>query len=169
MSTAVLDLPQGSLELLDTDVAQTLLAAAIPARVAFTATDGTPRIVPTWFRWTGSEAVMPTFIAAPHVSGPSRRIAALRARPDVAVSIDTEQTPSQALLLRGQVDITEVDGIDPDFANAAHHYLGAEGADDYLGMADQPGTRMARIALRPTWVGLLDFDGGRLPDIMSGR
>jgi len=27
---------------------------------------------------------------------------------------------------------------------------------------DQPGTRMARIAVRPTWVGLLDFQR-RLP------
>jgi hypothetical protein len=41
-------LPQGSLELLDTPVARKLLASAIPARVAYTAKDGTPRIVSTW-------------------------------------------------------------------------------------------------------------------------
>jgi hypothetical protein len=34
-------------------------------------------------------------------------------------------------------------------------------------MADQPGTRMARISLRPTWVGLLDFAGDRLPGVMA--
>jgi hypothetical protein len=34
-------------------------------------------------------------------------------------------------------------------------------------MLDQPGTRMARITVRPTWVGLLDFGGGRLPGVMT--
>jgi hypothetical protein len=33
-------------------------------------------------------------------------------------------------------------------------------------MADQRGTRMARITVRPSWVGLIDFAGDRLPGIM---
>jgi hypothetical protein len=143
-----------------------LLAAAIPARVAFTAEDGTPRIVATWFQWTDGELVMPTFVSAPHVRAPSRRLAALRARPDVAVSIDTESSPPRALLIRGRAEVIEADGIDPDYAASARQYLGDE-ADDYLAMIDQPGTRMARITVRPTWVGVLDFDGGRLPDVMT--
>jgi hypothetical protein len=40
-------IPQGSPKLLDTPLAKKLLASAIPARVAYTAKDGTPRIVPT--------------------------------------------------------------------------------------------------------------------------
>ena len=40
--------PQGDLRLLDSDVAQRLLSSAIPARVAYIATDGTPRVVATW-------------------------------------------------------------------------------------------------------------------------
>jgi hypothetical protein len=94
-------------------------------------------------------------------------LAALRARPDVAVSIDTESTPAQVLLVRGKAQVTEIDGIDPDYAVSARQYLGEEGARQYLGMADQPGTRMARISLRPTWVGLLDFAGDRLPGVMA--
>lgn len=160
-------IPQGRLELLDTPLAKTLLAAAIPARVAYTAKDGTPRIAPSWFRWTSGELVMPTFIRAPHVQAPARRLAALRDRPDVAVSIDTEATPAQVLLVRGQARVTEVDGIDPDYAVAARQYLGEEAAREYLAMADQPGTRMARITVRPRWVGLLDFAGGRLPGVMA--
>src|SRR6266540_4303344 len=88
-------LPQGSPELLDSPLARMLLAAAIPARVAYTAQDGTPRIIASWFQWTDGELVMPTFIQAPHVAAPSRRLTALRARPDVAVSIDTESTPAR--------------------------------------------------------------------------
>ena len=110
---------------------------------------------------------MPTFIEAPHVRAPAHRLAALRARPDVAVSIDTESTPPQVLLVRGRAQIAEVDGIDPDYAVSARQYLGDEAASQYLAMADQPGTRMARITVRPTWVGVLDFAGGRLPGVMA--
>jgi hypothetical protein len=39
-------LPQGDLRLLETDLAQQLLRSSIPARLAFIATDGTPRVVP---------------------------------------------------------------------------------------------------------------------------
>jgi hypothetical protein len=160
-------LPQGSPALLGSPLARTLLAAAIPARVAYTANDGTPRIVPTWFQWTEGELVMPSFIWAPHVAAPARRLTALRARPDVAVSIDTDSAPAQALLIRGSARITEVDGIDPDYAVSARQYLGEDAAGHYLAMADHPDTRMARIAVRPAWVGLLDFGGDRLPGVMA--
>jgi hypothetical protein len=160
-------IPQGSPQLLGAPLAKRLLASAIPARVAYTAKDGTPRISATWFQWTGGEVVMPTFIQAPHVRAPARRLAALRARPDVAVSIDTESTPAQALMLRGKAQVTEVEGIDPDYAASARQYLGEEAARQYLAMVDQPGTRMARITVRPTWVGLLDFAGDRLPGVMA--
>ena len=113
MSTAPNDsagMPQGDLALLETETAQRLLAATIPARMAFIAPDGTPRIVPSWFHWTGAELVMPTYIAGPRIGirHPAARVAALRARPDVAVSIDTETFPPQSLTLRGKVEITEV-------------------------------------------------------------
>lgn len=161
-------LPQGSLELLDTPVARSLLALAIPARVAYTAKDGTPRIVPTWFRWTNGELVMPTYIQAPHIPAPgARRLGALRARPDVAISIDTGTEPPQALLIRGEAHIAEVDGVDPDYVASARHYLGEDAARELLEMVDKPGTRMARITVRPAWVGLLDFAGGRLPGVMA--
>lgn len=161
-------LPQGSLQLLDTPVARKLLASAIPARVAYTAKDGTPRIVSTWFRWTNGELVMPTYIQAPHIPAPgARRLGALRARPDVAISIDTETEPPQVLLIRGRAHIAEVDGVDPDYAASARQYLGEDAARELLDMVDQPGTRMARITVRPDWVGLLDFAGGRLPGVMA--
>jgi hypothetical protein len=36
-----------------------------------------------------------------------------------------------------------------------------------LAGVDQPGTAQARIALRPSWVGLIDF-AGRLPSAQGG-
>jgi Pyridoxamine 5'-phosphate oxidase len=153
--------------LLETDVARRLLALSMPARVAYCAADGTPRIVPTWFHWTGEELVMPTFIAAPHVRHPAGRIRSLRANPAVAISIDTESQPPEALLIRGRVTIEEIDGVDPHYAAAARRYLGESEAQAYLATIDQPGTRMARIGVRPEWVAVIDFQT-RLPSALGG-
>lgn len=158
--------PQGDLRLLDSAIAQRLLSSAIPARLAYIAADGTPRIVSSWFHWTGEELVMPTFVAAPHARHPARRIDALRARPDVALTIDTETFPPDVLLLRGPATVTEVNGMPPEYAQAALRYLGREAAEPYLQQIDQPGTRMARIGLRPSWVGVLDFRA-RLPSALQ--
>jgi hypothetical protein len=160
-------LEQGDLRLLETDVAQRLLASTLPARYAWTAADGTPRVVPSWFAWTGDELVMPTFISAPHVRHAAFRLRALRAKPDVAVSIDTESFPPEVLSIRGTASITEVAGVPSEYADAAHRYLGSEQAAPYLEMIDQPGTRMARIAVRPAWVGVVDFQT-RMPSALGG-
>jgi hypothetical protein len=159
-------LSQGDLRLLESDIAKRLLASTVPARFAYVAADGTPRVLPTWFHWTGEELVMPTFVAAPHIRHAAARIKALRANPNVAVTIDTENFPPNVLLIRGQVSVTEVQGIVPEYALAARRYLGEEAAAAYLAQVDQPVTVMARIALRPAWVGIIDFET-RLPDSMA--
>jgi len=160
-------LEQGDPRLLECDLAKRLLASTIPARYAYTALDGTPRIVGSWFTWTGKELVLPTFISAPHVSHAAYRVRTLRANPDVAVTIDTETFPPEVLSIRGKAEIIEADGVVPEYAQASHRYLGTEQATAYLAQIDQPGTRMARIGVRPTWVGLLDFQT-RLPSALGG-
>ena len=137
--------------------------------MAFAALDGTPRVVPSWFHWTGRDLVTVTYVAGPRIGirHPAARLAALRARPDVAVTIDTETFPPQSLSLRGRVEITEVAGLAPEYAAAARRYLGEEAAAGMLAAMNQPGTVQARIVLRPTWAGLLDFDT-RLPSVQGG-
>jgi hypothetical protein len=158
---------QGDLRLLETDTAQRLLWSRIPARFAYLATDGTPRVLATWFHWTGEVLAMPTFLAAPHVRHPAGRLQALRANSDVAVTIDTETFPPEVLTIRGRAEISEVDGIPAEYASAARRYLGDEAAQGYLAQIDQPETRMASISVRPTWVGVLDFQS-RLPSALGG-
>ena len=160
-------IPQGDLRLLDSGMAQRLLTSTIPARIAYLAKDGTPRVIPTWFHWNGSEIVMATFIAGPNVRHPPARPAALRANPDVAITIDTEAFPPEVLLIRGQASVTEVDGLPKEFEEAARHYLGEQGARDFLNQASGPGVRMARMSVRPAWVGTLDFET-RLPSHVGG-
>jgi len=153
-------LAQGDLRLLKTAQAQQLLSSSVPARVAFVASDGTPRVFPTHFVWNGSEIVMGTYAGA-------LKIRALRARPTVAITIDTEDFPPTILQIRGEAEVTDVAGMVPEYAQAMRRYVAGEEAEQILDDTDQPGLQMARIAVRPTWVGLLDF-GARLPEAIGG-
>jgi hypothetical protein len=118
------------------------------------------------FHWTGEEIVFATFAGA-------HKIAALRARPDVAITIDTAAAPPEVLLLRGRAEVTDVDGIVPEYALAQIRYQGEEAGRAAVAAVDGPGVRMARIAVRPTWVGVLDFTtrfpGGSTADDFERR
>lgn len=159
--------PQGDVKLLEGDIAKRLLTSTLPARFAYLAKDGTPRVLATWFHWNGRELVMGTFIAGPHVRHAATRLTALRANPAVAITIDTDSFPPHVLQIRGEASVTEIEGVVSEYANAAHRYLGREGAAAYLDQIGKPGIKMARIAVTPTWVGVLDFQA-RLPSALGG-
>jgi hypothetical protein len=145
---------QGDLALLNDPVAQDLLASQALARVAYTWTDGTPRVVPVWFTWTGEELVLAGPADAPKTT-------ALRANPQVAVTIDDVNqggSPWRVLLVRGTATVTVVDGLVPEYAQSAHRYMGEEGGRAWLENVGKLGVaQMARIGIRPAWVGILDF------------
>lgn len=143
-------IPQGDTRLLESDTAKALLESAELARLAYTAKDGTPRVLPMLFHWTGDELVLPTFAG-------THKLASLRANPAVAVTIDRPGPPPEVLLLRGRVGITEVDGALPEYLAAQTRYYGAEQGKAVAAELDKPGVRMARIGFRPSWVGVLDF------------
>ena len=82
------------------------------------------------------------------------------------MTIDSETFPPEVLLMRGRATVTETDGIPAEYAQAAARYLGSEAANQYLAQIDQPGTRMACIGLRPSWVGVLDFET-RMPSALQ--
>ncbi|MDT4933463.1 MAG: hypothetical protein QOK11_1355 [Pseudonocardiales bacterium] len=150
-------LPQGDIRLLTDPLAQRLLRSTELARVAYLAKDGTPRVIPMLFHWTGSELVLPTFAR-------SHKLGSLRRNPVVAVTIDTAGPPPEVLQLRGPVEIVSVDGVLPEYDLAQRRYYGDEQGAANSEQAAQSGAGMARIALRPDWVGLLDlqtrFPGG---------
>src|SRR5213596_2193135 len=86
---------QGSLELLSDPVAASLLGSVNPARLAYTWIDGSPRVVPIWFHWTGDQFVLGSPPKAP-------KLKALAADPRVALTIDDNQWPHKVLLVRGR-------------------------------------------------------------------
>ena len=80
---------------LQTDpVAQQLLQSTIPARLAYTWRDGSPRVVPMWFHWTGEDLLMGAPPNAP-------KMKVLAERPAVALSVDSNEWPYQVLAVRG--------------------------------------------------------------------
>ena len=111
--------------------------------------------------WGGNAATRRGAEAALRASGFDREAARLTLIAGVATAY------FEVLSLRGRVEISEVDGIPPEYAAAARRYLGDDVAGQYLAGIDQPGTRMARIDLRPTWVGVHDFRS-RLPSALGG-
>src|SRR5690625_6422493 len=64
--------------------AEELLGTTAAAHLAYTGIDGTPRVVPVGFYWTGQEVVISTADTAPKVT-------ALAPHPDVALSIDGDR------------------------------------------------------------------------------
>ena len=151
---------QGDLALLREPVAQGLLVSRISARLAYSWLDGTPRVVPIWFHWNGSEVVLASPERAP-------KLKALRRNPQVALTIDDDSAwPYKVLLVRGSASVSMVDGLPPEFVAAAHRYLGDEGGDDFVKGYASAISRMGRIAVRPEWVGVLDFVT-RLPSAVS--
>jgi nitroimidazol reductase NimA-like FMN-containing flavoprotein (pyridoxamine 5'-phosphate oxidase superfamily) len=74
---------QGDLSLLEDPVAQQLLQSTIPARLAYTWEDGSPRVVPINFHWNEKELVFGTPADAP-------KMKVLRDGVSVAATIDGE-------------------------------------------------------------------------------
>jgi hypothetical protein len=143
-------LEQGDLALLDTDPARRRLTADTPLRLAYVALDGTPRVVPVLFHWTGEEVVMGGF-------APSARGRALRANPRVALTLDTDDQPPEVLSLRGTASVTEMRGPVPEYETYMRAGMPPEAADAYLAELRRRDVLMERIAVRPDWAAVVDF------------
>jgi hypothetical protein len=152
---------QGDPTLLADPVAQELLRSTTPARLAYTGRDGAPRVIPIWFHWTGEDLVLGTPTDAP-------KVAALEANPAVAVTIDSEGWPPHALLLRGKARLSTVDGVPEEYAVAARRYLGEEQGSSWATQAAQLMGRSTRIAIRPDWAAILDFET-RFPSALARK
>jgi hypothetical protein len=128
------------------------------ARLAYTWRDGTPRVIPLWFHWTGNAITFGTPLGAP-------KLKVLRERPDVAVTIDDSTSwPYRALLVRGTAGVDLLDDVSPEYAEAAVRYFGPEQGEAWV--ASLRGRPMARISVTPTWVAVLDFET-RFPSALS--
>jgi len=147
----------GGVELLKDPVAEALLGSVNPARLAYTWTDGSPRVVPIWFHWTGVQFVLGSPPKAP-------KLRALAADPRVALTIDDNAWPYKELLIRGRASAELLDDVGPEYELAATRYFGPEQGPAWV--STLRGKPMARIAVTPEWVGIIDFQT-RFPSALT--
>lgn len=140
--------------------AQELLAGERLIRLAYTGHDGFPRVIPIAYHWNGEQIVVCTAPISP-------KVRALSARPQVALTIDTDAaTASRALLVRGVAAIEIVDGIPEEYLAAATKGAGPEEARQFEANVRAIYKQMARIKITPQWARYYDFGAGRLPGFL---
>jgi hypothetical protein len=157
---------QDARTILETDpIARALLQSSIPARLAYLWRNGTPRVVPMWFHWTGEEFLMGAPPNAP-------KMKVLADHPDVAFTVDGNDWPYPVLSVRGTATVRLVDQpIEesfPEYAAMARRYLGEEGGEQFRALARQTFPRWTRIAIKPEEVRILDFQT-RFPSAWSAH
>ncbi len=140
------------------DAAEEILRTVALARIAYAGIDGTPRVIPIGFLWTGRAVVVATHPTSP-------KFAALRARPRVALTIDTP-SPARSLLLRGDAEIEVVDGPVPEYLEAAAKTMGGEELAAFERSCRETYDVMARISIAPDWARYFDFGAGRFPGFL---
>ena len=147
---------------LSTTGAQELLASPSAVHLAYLGRDGTPRVIPVGFFWTGDQVVISSATTSP-------KVAALSACPDVALTIDAGDTPDQAraLSIRGRASVEIVDGVVVEYLAAARKTMDAEAAAEFEQHVRGLYELMARIVITPHWVRYYDFGAGRMPRFLQ--
>jgi hypothetical protein len=151
----------GNLALLEHPVAQQLLRAPIPVRLAYVARDGTPRVVPMQFHWNGEEVIL-------HCWPDDPKVGALQANPRVALTIDTNEPPFRVLQIRGIAEVKTIEGVPSEVVAAATRYQGPEAGRAWGEQVARLSPRVVQISIQPAWVDVLDFET-RLPGGMTRR
>ena len=146
------------IQVLNDPLARELLNSAIPARMAYTGSDGFPRVVPVGFYWNGAQIVVCTSPNAPKVS-------ALATNPKVALTIDTNTFPPHVLLVRGTANVEVIEGVPPEYLEGAKKQVGAQLWQGFEAQVRRIYKQMARITIVPEWAELLDFET-RIPGFM---
>ena len=147
-------------QILHDPLAQELLSSKILARLAYNGLDGFPRVVPIGFLWNGAQLVICTATKAP-------KVRALRARPQVALTIDTDTQPPHVLLVRGTARVELVEGVPAEYLAAAQKYYDAPTFEGFKVAVRALYKQMERITIEPEWAKLLDFET-RMPVAVAG-
>ena len=127
-----------------------LLDSATPARLAYTAQDGAPRVQPIWFLWNGTHFIMNT--------GPdTAKAKAMWRDPRVAFTIDTDAGPYLSLQIRGLASLEVVSGVAEEYELMAARYYGEELGARWIKSVLARRSESARITIEPTWAFFMDM------------
>ena len=122
-------------------------------------------MIPIWFHWDGEKIVLGTPPNAPKVD-------VLPNSSKVALTIDRDEWPYHALLIRGTAQVETVEGVASEYEACAERYFGAEQGKQWVETVRQMFSQMVRISVRPEWVSILDFETrfpSAIAEAMSGQ
>ncbi|GAA4368581.1 hypothetical protein GCM10023088_17740 [Actinomadura verrucosospora] len=103
------------------------------------------------YNWDGARITVASAVS-------SARTKALRATPNVALIIDSEDFPPKVLLLRGTAQVDVVAGVPDIFLRASRRRMSDDQWPDWKTGVHALYDQMAVITITPTWVKLLDFE-----------
>jgi uncharacterized protein YndB with AHSA1/START domain len=130
------------------------------ARLGYDGPDGWPRVIPVGFLWRDGRIIVCTATIAP-------KVAALSARPHVALTIDNDDAAaSKALSVRGVAAIDVVDGVPEEYLAATAKGFAADEHAQFEAQVRSVYKQMARITIEPRWARYYDFTAGRVPDFL---
>lgn len=130
---------------------KTLLAAPIPARLAYIGLDGHPRVIPVSYLWDGA-----TFVFG---SDPAwYKIRALEVNPNVALTVDSTDFPPLILSARGVATIEYDQGLPEEYVEAARRIVGEELMPQWEANVRAENRNMALVRIKPTWLKVVDFE-----------
>jgi nitroimidazol reductase NimA-like FMN-containing flavoprotein (pyridoxamine 5'-phosphate oxidase superfamily) len=128
------------------------------AHLAYNGPDGFPRVIPIGFLWKGERVIVCTATTSP-------KVGALSSRPNVAVSIDSGDSPdgAKSLLLRGVASTETVDGVADEYIEMSTNSMDAAEQAEFEREVRKVYEQMVRISIEPQWTRFFDYGAGRLP------
>ena len=117
-------------------------------------------MIPIGFLWRDGRIIVCTATIAP-------KVAALSARPHVALTIDNDNAAaSKSLSVRGVAAIDIVDGVPEEYLAATAKGIPADQHGQFEAHVRSVYKQMARISIEPRWARYYDFTAGRVPDFL---
>jgi hypothetical protein len=138
-------------QVMDLPIARQLLHDEPLLRLSYIARDGGPRVIPIGYLWDGTSFLMWTIPR-------SAKVAALRADPRVAITVDVVGPPPRLLLARGRAVLDEVEGVPDGYLEASHRTMPPQGWADFDSQVRSLYERMTTIVVTPDWARLVDFE-----------
>jgi len=128
-----------------------LLAAPIPARLAYIGKNGAPRAIPVSYLWNGR-----AFVFASPMDW--AKVEALRLNPRVALTVDETTFPPRAFMARGTSSIEIMQGVPQEYVDASRRIVGDELMPSWEAEVRSKMHEMALITITPTWLKVVDFE-----------
>ncbi|OBA93186.1 pyridoxamine 5-phosphate oxidase [Mycobacteriaceae bacterium 1482268.1] len=132
------------------------------AHLAYDGPDGFPRVIPVGFLWNGERIVVCTATTSP-------KVAALSARPNVALAIDSGDSPggAKSLLVRGIASLEVVDGVADEYIAMSTKSMDPAQQAEFEREVRKVYQQMVRISIEPQWARFFDYGAGRLPAFLD--